>query len=80
MNLDQKKSFLNIQFEDKKSYISYFYNGSYILSQNFNFGTDIILSDVSKVCSLTIDTVKEIISEVDFSKIDKNEKSIFLEN
>ena len=79
LNLVQKKSFLNIQFEDKKSYVSYFYNGSYVLSQDFDFGTDIILSDVSKVCSLTMDTVKEIISEADFSKINKNEENIFLE-
>ena len=36
--------------------------------QNFSFGTDIIIKDVSKITSLKIDTVKKILEEIEFKQ------------
>ena len=51
--------------------------------QKFNFGSDIILKDISKVCSLEISNVKNIISDTNFELSDNNnyiEKRFFSEN
>ena len=45
-------SFIKIYMGRKNSHLISFYNSAYSYFQNFNFGTDLIYSDVSKVCSL----------------------------
>ena len=40
--------------------------------QKFNFGSDIILKDISKVCSLEISNVKKIISGSNLKTLDNN--------
>ena len=51
--------------------------------QKFNFGSNIILKDISKVCSLDLSNVRNIISETNFKISDKNmyvDKKYFNEN
>ena len=36
--------------------------------ENFNFGTNIIKKDVSKLCSIELEVIDKIISEIDFEK------------
>ena len=48
------KSFTSITLGNNRINISSFKNKSYILSQDFNFGVDLIIKDISKLCSLKI--------------------------
>ena len=56
-------TFFKIKISERESQIFYFENDSLKFEQNFNFGTDLIIKDISKVISLKIDVVKKIISE-----------------
>lgn len=62
-----------INFNKKKSDISIFHNLSFIYHEKFNFGTDIVIQDVSKVCSLKIKEVENIISKINFGNLDNNQ-------
>ena len=61
-------TFFYIQIKDNNSKIFYFENDSLKSEQNFSFGTDIIIKDVSKITSLKIDTVKKILEEIEFKQ------------
>ena len=63
--------FINLNI--KKSDISIFNNLSFIYHEKFNFGTDIIIQDVSKVCSLKIKEVEDIISKINLSNLNNNQ-------
>ena len=75
-NEKREKAFVMIDMKKNKSNISVFSNLSFIYFQKFNFGTDIIMRDISKVCSLNFESVKNIFSELKFDSIkdEKNEK------
>ncbi len=61
-------TFFYIQIKDNNSKIFYFENDSLKSEQNFRFGTDIIIKDISKITSLNIDTVKKILEETEFKE------------
>ena len=61
-------TFFYIQIKDNNSKIFYFENDSLKSEQNFRFGTDIIIKDISKITSLKIDTVKKILEETEFKE------------
>ena len=69
---------------DKKSKIFYIENNSIKYEQKFNFGTEIILNDISKITSLNNDVVKNIIFEnnnmSDISQTELLEKKFFKDN
>ena len=79
-----KKTFFQIKINEKNSKIFYFENNSLKFEQNFEFGTNIIINDISKVTSLKTDTVKLILNEVDLrNDISENElikKELFADN
>ncbi len=54
-------TFLHIKISKDNSKIFYVENDSIKFEQNFNFGTEIILKDISKITSLKIDTLKSIL-------------------
>ena len=62
----------------KNSHLISFYNSAYSYFQNFNFGTDLIYSDVSKVCSLESDKVKKFFQNICFDNI-KNKKNLYID-
>ena len=68
--INSKFALINIY--GKKSNISFFDNLSPIYSENFKFGSDIIIQDISKICSFSFNTAKKIIFENNFDQIDKN--------
>ena len=69
-----KETFFHIKINEKKSKIFYFENNSFKFEQNFEFGTDIIINDISKVTSLKTDTVKIILNKIDLrNNISENE-------
>ena len=65
---------LNI-FNNRTS-VSIFIKSSLIYCKEYNFGSDIIKKDISKVCSLKIETVHNILKEIEIDKIEKNTNNI----
>ena len=55
-------TFFQIKINDKNSKIFYFENDALKFEQIFNFGSDIIINDISKITSLEKDFVKKILS------------------
>ncbi len=56
-------TFLYIQIEANNSKIFYVENNAFKFEQKFNFGTEIIVSDICKITSLEKDSVKDLILE-----------------
>jgi cell division protein FtsA len=56
-------TFFQIKINKNNSQIFYFENDSLKLEQNFNFGTDLVLTDISKITSLKKDIVEKIIKD-----------------
>ncbi|MDC1130381.1 hypothetical protein OAS59_00585 [Pelagibacteraceae bacterium] len=61
-------TFFQIKIDHKNSQLSYFENESLKFDQNFNFGSDLVLNDISQVTSLKISTIKKILTNIDFSQ------------
>ena len=55
------KTFFHIEIHENNANISYFENHSLKLEQNFQFGSDIVIKDISKITSLKIETIKKIL-------------------
>ncbi len=72
LNKFKKKTFINIKIDKNETQLIFFYDSAFLFFQKFNFGSDIIIKDISKVCSLDISNVKNIISETNFEFTDKN--------
>jgi len=74
-------SFFQIKINENKSQIFFFENDSLISQQNFDFGSNLIIKDISKVTSMHEDIVKKIVNNVDLTQdLSKNElieKSFF---
>ena len=74
-------SFFQIKINENKSQIFYFENDSLIFQQNFDFGSNLIIKDISKVTSMHKDIVKHLVNSVDLTQdLSKNElieKSFF---
>ena len=78
---DNNKNFENffyIKINKHNSKIFYFENNSLKYEQNFNFGNDIVLKDISKVTSLKIDTVETILNKIEF--VDQFSEDAIIEN
>ena len=63
-NYNNVETFHHIKLNDKNIKICYFENNALKSENNFYFGTEIILKDISKLTSLKIDTVKTILSKI----------------
>ena len=55
-------TFFQIKINENNSQLFYFENDSLKFEQNFEFGSDLIAKDISKITSLKIDIVKKILS------------------
>ncbi len=68
---DKKKesgNFFYLKLNKENSKVFYFENNSLKFEQNFKFGTNIIVKDISKITSLKPDSVMEIIKNVDLNE------------
>ena len=70
-------NFFQIKINENNSQIFYFENDSLKFEQNFNFGTDLIIKDISKITSLNIKLVQKILNNINLSK--KNLKDEVIE-
>ena len=57
-------TFFYIKIQEYNSKIFYFENNSLKYEQNFEFGSNIILKDISKITSLKIDVIKNILDKI----------------
>ena len=64
------ETFLKIQINENETELIYFENSALKLIQNFKFGSNLILNDISKVTGLKNHAVKKILLDLKFS--DKN--------
>ena len=60
------ETFLKIKINKDSSNISFFDKASFRYVEYFNFGTNIILTDVIKVCSINHEIIKQILSDKSF--------------
>ncbi len=81
---NENDTFFHIEINDKNSSIFYFENNSLKYKQDFKFGVDIIINDISKVTSLKENTIRMILEKIELSEnIPDNElieKEYFEEN
>jgi cell division protein FtsA len=66
------KNFTAITLYEKKINISLFKNKSYVLTQDFDFGIDLIIRDISKICSLKTEEVEFFLTTVSLKTVLKN--------
>ena len=71
--------YCEIKLKNNLTNISFFKNKSLIYSQDFLFGSDIIIKDIVKVCSLSSEIVTNIIKEISFDNLSPEEKEIHLD-
>ncbi len=57
---DDIETFFKLKINKDSSNLSFFKKSSFRYLENFNFGTHMISKDISKVCSISQDTIKEI--------------------
>ena len=70
------ETFGKIEINKNNSQIIYFQNSSLKFFEDFKFGSDIILNDISKIIGLEIENVKEILINTDFSNPKSREEFI----
>ncbi len=71
-----KDIIIKLEIKKKSSTINIFDKSSLTYFENFNFGTQIILNDIIKVCSLKLDSVEKILSEINFDNLNNKENKI----
>tara|TARA_B100001057_G_scaffold139407_1_gene139058 strand:- start:2180 stop:3376 length:1197 start_codon:yes stop_codon:yes gene_type:complete len=60
-------TFFHIKINENSSKIFYFENNSLKYEQNFEFGTNIIIKDMSKIISLNTEVIKNILDKIELS-------------
>jgi len=74
-------NFTIISLENERVNISLFKNKSYIFTQDFNFGTDLVIKDISKLCSLKINEVELLLKKINLKLLlEENKESILNKN
>ena len=73
------KNFSTITLEHKRTNISLFKNKSYVFTQDFNFGIDLIIKDIAKLCSLKIEEVQFLLKEVNLKLVLENNLESYVE-
>lgn len=66
-NYKKSDTFFYINLNENNTKIIYFENNSLKQEQRFEFGTNIILKDISKITSLDIDEIKIILDKIELS-------------
>ena len=68
----KEDTFIKIKINKNETELISFYNSAFWLFQKFSFGSDIILNDISKVCSLDILKVSNIIENLNLTDLEDN--------
>ena len=73
---NDKDTFFLVEINEKKSKILFFEKSSFKFEQCFEFGTDIVLKDISKITSLKIEVVQSILKDIDMGEVIPEDESI----
>ena len=76
-NLD--KNFTILRLEKNRINISLFKNKSFVFTEDFNFGINLAIKDVAKLCSLRIIEVENILKKIELEHVLENNNESFLE-
>ena len=68
-NNQLNKNVTILRLEENRINISLFKNKSYVFTEDFNFGFALIIKDISKLCSLKIEEVKNFMREIELKNI-----------
>ena len=74
-NLD---NFFKISINEKYSELIYFENSSFKFVQKFNFGSNIIINDISKIIGFDFESTQKIIGNLNLSDDEYLEKDFFI--
>ena len=74
-NLD---NFFKISINEKNSELVYFENSSFKFVQKFNFGSNIIINDISKIIGFDFESTQKIIGNLNLSDNEYLEKDFFI--
>ena len=72
-------NFTSITLENNRINVSLFKNKSYVLTQDFDFGINLVIKDISKLCSLKISEVEFFLKEIDLKIVIENNKDSYLD-
>lgn len=72
INNKKNDTFFKLKINKYESNLSFFFESAFCFFQKFNFGSDIILKDISKICSLEISTVEKVISNSNLEILSQN--------
>ena len=73
------ENFTSITLGEKRINISLFKNKSYVLTQDFDFGIDYVIQDISKLCSLKTHEVETFLKEIDLKYLLENDNESCLD-
>ncbi len=68
-NNKYKNNFFIFELKKNQIQLSLFKNKSFIYSENFNFGLNLIIKDISKLCSLKEEEVEILLNELNLKEI-----------
>ena len=68
-----------LRLEKNRINISLFKKKSYVFTEDFEFGFDLIIKDISKLCSLKIEEVENFMKEIELKDIIENNRELYLE-
>jgi cell division protein FtsA len=68
-NNKYKNNFFIFELKKNQIQLSLFKNKSFIYSENFNFGLNLIIKDISKLCSLKEEEIELLLNELNLKEI-----------
>jgi len=68
-NSQADKNFTTFRLEKNRINVSLFKNKSFVFSEDFDFGFNLTIKDISKLCSLKIEEVENFMKKVDLKSI-----------
>mgnify|MGYP001437117873 FL=1 len=79
------KNFFKIRIDKDRSNVNFFENDAFRYSESFDFGTNIIIKDIQKICNLKMEEIVNFLSKNNLNKKDLNkndliEKDYFFKN
>jgi len=73
------KNFTIFTLDNKRINISLFKNKSYVLTQDFDFGINTVIKDISKLCSLKIEEVEFLLKEINLKSALEHDNNSYLD-
>jgi len=73
------KNFIILRLEKNRINVSLFKNKSYVFVEDFNFGFNLIVKDISKLCSLKVEEVEKFMKKIELKKVLENNNETYLQ-